>query len=164
MSARAPFRVGLFAVGLLCAASIAQAAQPTVAIGASVPRYCKIGARAVSIDVPIVITVDTNGVASLVTPKISIPGVICNASARVVTTSRQSGAKAAGATVAYVATISFGGAEAILDSARSSNAMTTTAQATKGTLTISIAPLEPQAVGRTAADYTDTLHLVLTAQ
>jgi hypothetical protein len=128
----------------------AQAAQQAVGLSATVPAYCRIGAHATAIDIPIVISVNAGGEASAA--PIHLPGVICNAPAKLVATLRPG----------YQARISFGGAVATVATGAAHSASSTTAQAAKGALTVVITPASVP--GTAAANYTATLHIALVVQ
>lgn len=81
MTFRASLRAVLIVLLCVAGATTVVAAQATVAIGAHVPGYCKVGAVRAVFDLPVVVTVDEAGDAVAKTPAISVPGVLCNSAA-----------------------------------------------------------------------------------
>ena len=139
-------------------------------MSAYVPGFCQVGRGAALVNVTVTIPVDAAGAISTAPQSFVVPAAVCNASASVTLRSAQGGAKIAGdakgtdGKVDYIATASFGGAGASANTASSNSGAARTSQPAKGTVTVTIEPLQPTQPMLPLSAYTDTVTVMLLPQ
>jgi hypothetical protein len=154
--------IAALALPLLMTSALARSGSVSVSLQAYVPKYCRVGGSAATIDVAVSLMVNAEG--ALVSPEpVAVPGVICNYAALITMSSLGGGAHSAnatGATVRYLVTTRFGTATVTFDAAAVSSTGTTSGPQ-KGSMTAVVAPMQPAEPLEPGAVFTDTLRISL---